>query len=43
MIKTISANSTLTDTLGKIGDIKVENGIVKITIPARTAAILTRK
>jgi hypothetical protein len=43
MIKTISANSTLTDTLGKIGDIKVENGIVKLAIPARTAGIFKTK
>jgi glycosidase len=43
MIKTIPASGTLTDAMGKLGDIKVENGAVKLTIPARTAAILTAK
>ena len=33
----------LTDRLGKISDIKIENRMVKVTIPARTAGIFTMK
>ena len=43
MIKTIPANSTLTDVLGKLGDVKLDNGTVKFTMPARTAAIFAIK
>lgn len=41
MIKTIPANATLTDMLGKLPDLKVTNGMVKLTIPARTAGIFS--
>ncbi|MGH9819001.1 MAG: alpha-amylase family glycosyl hydrolase, partial [Pyrinomonadaceae bacterium] len=41
MIKLISPNATLTDALGKLGDVKINNGIVTIKMPARTAAILS--
>ena len=43
MIKVISPNVTLTDQLGKLGDVKVTNGSVKFSMPARTAAIFTSK
>jgi glycosidase len=43
MLKTISANATLADQLGKLGDVKAANGSVKISMPARTAAILVAK
>jgi neopullulanase len=43
MIKLISPNATLTDALGKLGDVKIENGAVKIKMPARSAAILSVK
>lgn len=43
MIKSIPQNSTMTDRLSKISDFKIENGKVKLTIPARTAGIFTVK
>lgn len=43
MIKQFAPNAILTDRLGKISDIKLENGKVKLTIPARTAGIFTVK
>lgn len=43
MIKTISGNAVLTDQLGKLGDVKVTNGTVKLSMPARTAAIFAAK
>ncbi|HVE56862.1 MAG TPA: alpha-amylase family glycosyl hydrolase, partial [Pyrinomonadaceae bacterium] len=43
MIKPFPLNSTLTDRLGKISDIQVENGKIKFTMPARTAGIFTVK
>lgn len=43
MIKSIPQNSTMTDRLGKISDFKIENGKIKLTIPARTAGIFTVK
>ena len=43
MIKSIPATASLTDALGKLGDVPVSNGIVKLTLPARSAAILTKK
>ncbi|HEY0426686.1 MAG TPA: alpha-amylase family glycosyl hydrolase [Pyrinomonadaceae bacterium] len=43
MIKPFSSNAGLVDRLGKIGDIKVENGRVKFEMPARTAGIFTVK
>ena len=41
MIKQFPANSTLSDRLGKVSDVKISNGNVKVTIPARTAGIFT--
>jgi glycosidase len=43
MIKPFGANATLTDRLGKMSDVKIENGTVKLSIPARTAGIFTAK
>ena len=43
MIKIISPNATLTDQFGKLGDVKVTNGSVKFSMPARTAAIFAAK
>lgn len=43
MIKPFAANATLSDRLGKMSDVKIENGIVKLSIPARTAGIFTVK
>lgn len=43
MIKPFPADSILTDRLGKVGDIKIEGGKVKFTMPARTAGIFTVK
>lgn len=42
-VKSLPANATLTDALGKLGDTATTGGTVKLTIPARTAAILTKK
>jgi glycosidase len=41
MIKPFPANATLSDRLGKIPDVKINNGKVKVAIPARTAGIFT--
>ena len=43
MIKQFAANAVLTDRLSAVSDIKIENGAVKLTIPARTAGIYTVK
>jgi len=43
MIKVIPANAALTDQLGRLGDTKVTNGTVKLSMPARTAAIFSVK
>ncbi|MEO8073749.1 MAG: alpha-amylase family glycosyl hydrolase, partial [Acidobacteriota bacterium] len=43
MIKPFAPNATLTDRLGKISDVKIENGTVKVSMPARTAGIFTVK
>lgn len=43
MIKQFPANSTLADRLGKSPDAGVENGRIKLTMPARTAGIYTLK
>ncbi|MEK7724044.1 MAG: alpha-amylase family glycosyl hydrolase [Acidobacteriota bacterium] len=43
MIKSFGANSTLTDKLGKVSDVKIENGKVSFTMPARSAGIFTVK
>jgi glycosidase len=43
MISAIPKNSFMKDELGKITDIKIENGKVKFTMPARTAGVFTVK
>jgi glycosidase len=43
MIKTIAANATLADALGKLPDVKVTNSTVKFTMPARSAGIFVAK
>ena len=43
MIKLFGMNGNLTDNLGKISDVKIENGMVKFKMPARTAGIFTVK
>jgi neopullulanase len=43
MINAIPKNSLMKDELGQITDIKIENGKVKFTMPARTAGIFTVK
>ena len=41
MLKSLGSNSTLTDRLGKVADVKIENGKVNFSMPARTAGIFT--
>lgn len=43
MLKTIAANATLIDALGKAGEVRADNGMVKFTMPPKTAAIFTTK
>jgi glycosidase len=43
IIKTIAANAILTDGLGKSPEIKVTNGMIKFTMPARSAGIFLAK
>jgi glycosidase len=43
MIKTFAPNATLTDRLGVVSDVKINNGKVNFSMPARTAGILTLK
>lgn len=43
MIKPFAANAVLTDRLGKVSDIKIENGKVNFQMPTRTAGIFTLK
>jgi neopullulanase len=43
MIKPLGMNSTLTDRLGKISDVKINNGQINFSMPPRTAAIFTIK
>ncbi len=43
MIKQIAANATLRDALGKVDDVRIEGGMVKFTMPVRTAVILGAK
>ena len=43
MIKTITSNAALTDALGKLPEVKMTNGMVKFTMPARSAGIFTVK
>ncbi len=43
MIKQLAANGTLSDKLGELLDVKIQNGKVNFSMPARTAGILTLK
>lgn len=43
MLQPLGSNTTLTDRLGKVSDVKIENGRVNFSMPARTAGILTIK
>jgi glycosidase len=43
MIKPFPANSVLTDRLGKVADVNVTGGKVKLNLPARTAGVFTLK
>jgi glycosidase len=43
MLKSIGSNNTLTDRLGVVPDVKIENGVVNFSMPARTAGIFTIK
>lgn len=43
MLKSLGSNNTLTDRLGKLPDVKIENGKVDFSMPARTAGIFTVK
>lgn len=43
MIKPFPAGAVLADAMGKLGDVKIENGRVKCMMPARTAAIFAIK
>lgn len=43
MLKPLGSNTTLADRLSKIPDVKIENGQVNFSMPARTASILTLK
>jgi glycosidase len=43
MIKQFAPNATLTDRLGRVSEVKIENGAVKLSVPARTAGIFTVK
>lgn len=43
MIKSLAAGATLADRLGKLPDVTLENGRVKLTMPARTAGVFTVK
>jgi glycosidase len=43
MLKSLGSNNILTDRLGKIPDVKIENGNVNFSMPARTAGIFIVK
>jgi hypothetical protein len=43
MIKQFPAGAVLNDRLGRIANVKIDNGNVKAAIPARTAGIFTVK
>ena len=43
MIKPFAAGAILTDRLGKIGDAKINNGRIDLTLPARTAGVFAPK
>lgn len=43
MLQSLGSNTTLTDRLGKVPDVKIENGRVNFSMPTRTAGIFTIK
>ena len=43
MIKPFPANGNLSDKLGKLSDIKIQNGKISFSIPARTSGVFTVK
>jgi glycosidase len=43
MIKTLPANAALIDAMGKLGEIRVVNGSLKVVVPARAAGIFSLK
>jgi len=43
MIKAFPANAALTDRLNKVSDIKIQNGKISFSMPARTAGVFTVK
>jgi glycosidase len=43
MVKSIPATATLADALGKLGDVRVTDGKLKLTVPARSAGIFAQK
>ena len=43
MIKTLPANAALVDAMGKLGEIRVVNGSLKVVVPARAAGIFSLK
>ncbi len=43
MIKQFPTNGNLSDKLGKLPDIKIQNGKIKFSMPGRTAGVLTLK
>jgi neopullulanase len=42
-VKAVQPNASLTDRLGKVSDVTLANGVMKVTIPARSASIFTVK
>ncbi len=42
-LKMLPNGTMLTDKLGKVSEVKIENGMMKVTMPARTAGIFTMK
>ena len=42
-VKSIQPNATLTDRLGKVSDVKLANGMMRVNLPARSASIFTAK
>jgi neopullulanase len=43
MLQPLGSNTALTDRLGKVSDVKIENGKVNFQMPARTAGVFTIK
>lgn len=42
-VKIIQPSATLTDRLGKVSDVRLANGVMKLTLPARSASVFTVK